>query len=62
MGKKFSKVSPARAGRYFAWLTDGAGPEEMASIRGTVPPPVLRIIMGLFGRRYRREIAPVWRA
>ena len=62
MGKKFSKVSPARAGQYFAWLTDGAGPEEMASIRGTVPPPVLRIIMGLFGRRYRREIAPVWRA
>ena len=62
MGKKFSKVSPARAGRYFAWLTDGAGPEEMSSIRNTVPPPVLRIIMGVFGRGYRREIAPVWRA
>ena len=46
MGKKFSKVSPARAGQYFAWLTDGAGPEEMASIRATVPPPVLRIIIG----------------
>jgi hypothetical protein len=61
MGKKFAKVSPARAGRYFAWLTDGAGPEEMASIRATVPAPVLKVIMGIFGRGYRREIAPVWR-
>jgi len=61
MGKKFSKVSPARAGRYFAWLTDGAGPEEMSSIRATVPGPVLTIISGLFGRGYRHEIAPVWR-
>ena len=61
MGKKFSKVSPARAGRYFAWLTDGAGPEEMSSIRGTVPTPVLTIINGVFGRSYRREVAPVWR-
>jgi len=61
MGKKFSKVSPARAGRYFAWLTDGAGPEEMSSIRATVPGPVLTIISGVFGRGYRREIAPVWR-
>jgi hypothetical protein len=62
MGKKFSKVSPARAGRYFAWLTDGAGPEEMSSVRATVPPPVLMVINGVFGRGYRREIAPVWRA
>jgi hypothetical protein len=61
MGKKFAKVSPARAGRYFAWLTDGAGPEEMASIRATVPAPVLKVITGIFGRGYRREIAPVWR-
>jgi hypothetical protein len=61
MGKKFSKVSPGRAGRYFAWLTDGAGPEEMSSIRGTVPTPVLTIINGVFGRSYRREVAPVWR-
>ena len=62
MGKKFAKVSPARAGRYFAWLTDGAGAEEMASIRGTVPPPVLKVITALFGRGYRREVAPTWRA
>ena len=32
--KKLSKVSPARAGRYFAWLTDGAGPEG-----GVLDPP-----------------------
>ena len=62
MGKKFSKVSPSRAGRYFAWLTDGAGPEEMASIRATVPPPVLKVITGIFGRGYRREVAPTWQA
>ena len=62
MGKKFSKVSPGRAGRYFAWLTDGAGDEEMRAIRSTVPPPVLKIITGIFGRGYRREVAPTWRA
>ena len=61
MGKQFAKVSPAKGGRFFAWVTDGATPEEMAAITGNVPKPVLAIISGIFGRGYRRDVAPVWR-
>ena len=62
MGKQFAKVSPATGGTFFAWLTDGAGPAERAALDESVPKPVQKIIGGLFGRRYRREVASVWRA
>ena len=62
MGRKFGKVSPARGGRFFAWETDGAGEAELAAIRSNVPGPVLMIIGGIFGRSYRRDVAPAWRA
>jgi hypothetical protein len=42
-------------------MQDGATPEEMSALRGNVPRPVLMVLSGLFGRRYRREVAPVWR-
>jgi hypothetical protein len=61
MGKQFAKVSPAKGGRFFAWLTDGASPAEMAAITGSIPKPVLMIISGIFGRSYRRDVASVWR-
>ena len=61
MGKEFSKVSPSRGGRFFAWLTDGASPDETAVVTGSVPGPVLAVIGGIFGRGYRKNIAPVWR-
>jgi hypothetical protein len=61
MGRKFGKVSPAEGGRFFAWVMDGASPEEQAAITDSVPKPVLMIIGGVFGRGYRRDIAPVWR-
>jgi hemerythrin-like domain-containing protein len=61
MGRKFGKVSPVRGGRFMAWLTDGASPDEMASIKGNVPPPVLAIIGGIFGRGYRKDVASVWK-
>lgn len=60
MGKTFAKVSPARGGRFFAWLLDGASPEEVAAVRGTVPGPVLKILTAVFGRGYRKNVAPVW--
>jgi hypothetical protein len=60
MGKTFAKVSPARGGRFFAWLLDGASPGERAAISSTVPGPVLKIITGIFGRGYRKHVAPVW--
>ena len=43
-----------------AWLEDGATAEEKAGLRGNVPGPVVTIIGGLFGRGYRKEVAPVW--
>jgi hemerythrin-like domain-containing protein len=61
MGREFGKISPPVAGTFFAWVTDGATPEELASIKKNVPGPVLAIIGGIFGRKYRREVAPVWR-
>jgi hemerythrin-like domain-containing protein len=62
MGRKFGKVPPPAAGTFFAWLQDGATSEEMANLRHSVPGPVLAILGGVFGRTYRRTIAPVWRA
>jgi hypothetical protein len=62
MGKAFAKVSPSRGGRFFEWVLDGATPDERAAVTGTVPGPVLKIITGLFGRGYRRDVAPVWRS
>jgi hypothetical protein len=60
MGRKFGKVSPATGGTFFAWVMDGASPDEKAAITGNVPKPVLMIISGIFGRGYRRDVAPVW--
>lgn len=61
MGKKFGKQPMGVAGTFFAWVQDGAGPEELAAMRAEVPGPVISIIGGLFGRGYRKEVAPVWR-
>lgn len=60
MGRQFGKVSPKEGGVFFAWMQDGASPEVRAGITQSVPPPVLKIIGGIFGRSYRKEIAPVW--
>jgi len=60
MGRAFGKVNPARGGRFFAWVTDGASPDEMAAITRDVPGPVLAVLTGVFGRGYRKSIAPIW--
>jgi hypothetical protein len=61
MGRAFGKVSPSRGGRFFAWLLDGASPDVRAAVRREVPGPVVTIVGGIFGRGYRRDVAPVWR-
>lgn len=62
MSRKFSRrTGPAKAGAYFAWLDDGASPEERAALRTNIPGPVIAVFTGLFGRRYRKDVAPVWR-
>jgi hemerythrin-like domain-containing protein len=61
MGRAFGKVSPAKGGQFFAWLLDGASPEERAAVTSEVPGPVVSIIGGVFGRGYRKNVATVWR-
>jgi hemerythrin-like domain-containing protein len=61
MAKQFSRrTGPPAAGTFFAWMDDGATPDEKAALRQSVPGPVLAIIGTIFGRRYRKEVAPVW--
>ncbi len=62
MGKKFAKAPLGVSGTFFAWVLDGAEAEPRAAIGSHVPKPVLAIIGGLFGRGYRRDVAPVWEA
>lgn len=61
MGRRFSRRSgPATAGTFFAWMQDTPSSTDSAALREHVPGPVLTVLGGLFGRRYRREVAPVW--
>ena len=60
MGKKFAKVGPTKGGVFLAWLLDGASAQERAAIGENIPAPVLKIITALFGRSYRKNVAPVW--
>ena len=62
MGKQFAKAGPARGGRFFTWVLDGASPAERAAVEQEVPGPVLKIIGGIFGRGYRKNVAPVWKS
>ena len=61
MGKKFGRDrSPKQAGAFFAWLLDWASDAERKAIGESIPGPVLAILTGLFGRRYRKDVASVW--
>ena len=61
MGKQVQPPLRSGQGRHLLRVVqDGATPEEMSRAAGQRPGPVLAIIGGLFGRRYRKEIAPVW--
>jgi hemerythrin-like domain-containing protein len=62
MGREFAKVGPVRGGTFFAWALDGATPAESAAITDNIPKPVITVVLGLFGRRYRSSIAPTWRS
>jgi hypothetical protein len=62
MGKKFARTGPAKAGVFFSWILDGATPEERQALTASVPGPVLTVLTTLFGRSYRRRVAPAWRS
>ena len=59
--KKLRPASPVDAANSLAWMQDGAGERERTSLRATIPGPVITILTLLLARRYRREVAPVWR-
>jgi DUF438 domain-containing protein len=59
------KLRPAKisdAGSALAWMQDGAGERERTALRADIPGPVLAVVTTVFGRRYRREVAPTWQA
>jgi Hemerythrin HHE cation binding domain len=62
MGKKFARTKPSKAGVFFTWILDGATTEEKQALTSSVPGPVLKILTTLFGRSYRKDVAPVWRS
>ena len=59
--KKLSRQPPSVAGPFFAWLTDGMSKGHRAFMRTLVPAPVVTLLAKVFGRRYNRDIAPIWR-
>jgi hypothetical protein len=57
-------MRPARitdAADALAWMQDGAGEQERASLRATIPAPVIGLLTAVFARGYRRDVAPTWR-
>jgi hemerythrin-like domain-containing protein len=60
--KKLRRQPPGVAGRFFAWLTDGMSEENRAYLKTVVPAPVVVVLAKTFGRRYYRDVAPVWRS
>ncbi len=60
--KALRKAAPTTTGRFFAWVTDGMDPESRAYVRSTIPGPIVTVFSKVFGRRYHREVAPVWRS
>ena len=62
MGRKFAKVGPAKGGVFFTWVLDGASAQEKSAITENIPGPVLKIITAVFGRSYRKNVAPILKA
>lgn len=62
MGRKFSRGNPLVAGKFLAWVQNGASDEELAGLRASIPGPVLTIFGRVVGMPYHRRIAPVWKA
>jgi hypothetical protein len=59
--RRFREGGVTRGGNMMAWLQDGGSPDAQAALRATIPPPALFVLGRVFGRRYHKEIAPIWR-
>ncbi len=60
--RRLRRQPPRVAGQFMAWVQDGMGEEERAYFDTAVPKPARFVLTKVFGRGYRREIAPVWQA
>lgn len=58
--KQVKKAHFKSMGNLIEWLQDGADSSDLAGLRKQLPPPVILLFGTFAGRRYRREIAPVW--
>jgi hemerythrin-like domain-containing protein len=58
--KKIIKAHRGRLGGVLAWLQDGADADARRGLRREIPAPVVLVVSGVGGRRYRRDIASVW--
>lgn len=58
--KAVRKAHQGSAGTFFAWLSDGAGPDEKAMLKKQIPPPVLWMLTTVGGRDYRKRVASAW--
>ena len=61
LAKKLRPASIVDAANALAWMQDGAGERERTALRSNIPGPVVTVLTALLGRRYRREVAAVWR-
>ena len=61
LARKLRPASVVDAANALAWMQDGAGERERTALRSNIPGPVVTILTALLGRRYKREVAPVWR-
>jgi hemerythrin-like domain-containing protein len=52
----------SKAGDFLVWVRDGATEREKTALTQTIPAPVVLVVGALFGRGYRRDIAPIWKA
>lgn len=55
------KAHLTKMGNFVEWLQDGATDVDRAGLRREIPGPVVFLFGTVAGRRYRRQIAPVWR-
>lgn len=58
---KVKKAHFKQMGNFVEWLQDGATDADKAGLRREIPGPVVFLFGAIAGRRYRKEIAPVWR-
>jgi hemerythrin-like domain-containing protein len=55
------KAHKGGAGTFAAWLQDGASSDDIAALKHEIPGPVLAVMTRFPGRRYRKNIAPIWK-